>query len=86
MLKNAVDNFLHWRLFAGSLNIEISYTKTAINAFRAMLNNYIYLAYLFKLNTMQHVFLIYNSERLFRLEKSNVNGIKLYCRITRTLG
>ena len=76
MLKNAVDNFLHWRLFAGSLFIEYSYTKTAINAFCAMLNNYIYLAYLFKLNTMQHVFRIYNSERLFILEKSNVNGIK----------
>ena len=30
--------------------IEISYTKKAINGFRAMLNNYIYLAYLFKLN------------------------------------
>ena len=73
MLNNAVDNFLHWRLFAGSLFIEISYTETAINAFRAMLNNYIYLVYLFKLNTMQHVFLIYNSERLFNLEKSNVN-------------
>ena len=76
MLKNSVDNFLQWRLFAGSLFIEISYTKTTINAFRAMLNNYIYPAYLFKLNTMQHVFLIYNSERLFNLEKSNVNGIK----------
>ena len=76
MLKNAVDNFLHWRLFAGSLFIEISYTETAINAFRAMLNNYIYLAYLLKLNTMQHVFLIYNSERLFNFEKTNVNGIK----------
>ena len=25
---------------------------------------------------IQHVFLIYNSERLFNLEKSNVNGIK----------
>ena len=33
-------------------------------------------AYLFKLNTMQRVFLIYNSERLFNLEKSNVNAIK----------
>ena len=76
MLKNAVDNVLNWRLFAGSLFIEISYTKTAINAFLTMLNNYIYLAYLFKLNKMQHVFLIYNSERLFSLEKSNVNGIK----------
>ena len=76
MLKNAVDNFLHWRKFAGSLFIEISYRKTAIKAFPAMLNNYIYLAYLFKLNTMQHVFLIYNSERLFNLEKSNINGIK----------
>ena len=77
MLKNAVDNFLHWRLFAGSLFIEISYTETVINAFRAMLKNYIYLAYLLKLNTMQHVFfLIYNSERLFNLEKPNVNGIK----------
>ena len=76
MLKNAVDNFLHWRLFAGSLFIEISYTKMAINAFRGMLNNYIYLAYLFKLNTMQHVFLIYHSQGLFNLEKSNVNGIK----------
>ena len=77
MLKNAVDNFLHWRLCASSLfNIEIPYTETAINAFRTMLNNYIYLANLFKLNTMQHVFLIYNSERLFNLEKSNVNAIK----------
>ena len=77
MLKNAVDNFLHWRLFARSLFIEMSYTETAINAFRAkLLNNYIYLAYLFKLNTMQNVFLIYNSERLLNLEKSNVNGIK----------
>ena len=76
MLKNDVDNVLHWRLFAGSLFIEISYTETAINAFGAMLNNYIYLAYLLKLNTMQHVFLIYNSERLFNLEKPNVNGIK----------
>ena len=55
MLKNTVDNFLHWRLFARSLFIEISYTETAINAFRAMLNNYIYLAYLCKLNAMQHV-------------------------------
>ena len=69
MFKNTVDNFLHWRLFADSLFIEISYTETAINAFRPMLNNYIYLAYQFKLNTMQHVFLIYNSERLFNLEK-----------------
>ena len=76
MLKNTVDNFLHWRLFAGSLFVEISYTETAINDFHAMLNNYIYLAYLCKLNTMQHVFLIYNSERLFNLEKSNVNFIK----------
>ena len=75
MLKNIVDNILIWRLFAGSLFIEISYTKTAIKAFCAMLNNYIYLAYLCKLNTMQHVLLIYNSERLFNLEKSNVNGI-----------
>ena len=49
MLKNTVDNFLHWRLFAGSLFLEISYTETAINAFRAMLNNNIYLAYLCKL-------------------------------------
>ena len=39
MLKNAVDNFSHWRLFAGSLSIEISYMETAIDAFRAMLNN-----------------------------------------------
>ena len=76
MIKNAVDNVLHWRPFAGSLFIEISYTETVINAFRAMLNNYIYLAYLLNLNTMQHVFLIYNSERLFNLEKPNVNGIK----------
>ena len=76
MLKNAVDNVLHWILFAGSLFIEISYTETAINAFRAMLNNYIYLAYLLNLNTMQHVFLVYNSERLFSLEKPNINGIK----------
>ena len=76
MLKNTVDNFLHWRLFAGSLFIEISCMETAINAFRAMLNNYIYLAYLCKLSTLQHAFLIYNSERLFNLKKSNVNGIK----------
>ena len=41
MLKNAADNFLQWRLFAGNLFIEISYTETAINAFRAMLSNYI---------------------------------------------
>ena len=37
MLKITVDKFLHWRLFAGSLFFEISYTETAINAFRAML-------------------------------------------------
>ena len=74
MLKNAADNFLQWRLFAGSLFIEISYMEMAINAFCAMLNNYIYLAYLFKLNAMQHVFLIYNSKRLLNSEKSNINA------------
>ena len=36
-----------------------------------MLNNYVYLTYSFKSNTMQHVFIIYNSLRLFNLEKSD---------------
>ena len=76
MLENAVDNFLHWRIFAGSLFIEISWTKAAINAFCAILNNYIYLAFLFKLNTMQHIFLIYKCQRLLNLEKSDISGIK----------
>ena len=34
-----------------------------------MLNNYIYLMYLFKLNKMGHLFLIYNSQTLFDSEK-----------------
>ena len=34
-----------------------------------MLNNYIYLTYLLKSSTMQHVSLIYNSQRWFKPEK-----------------
>ena len=52
------------------LVIEVSQAKTAINAFRAMLNNYIYQTYLFKSNTMLHVFQICNSQTWFKLEKS----------------
>ena len=37
-----------------------------------MPNNYIYLTYPFKSSTVQHVFLIYNSERWFKLENRNV--------------
>ena len=52
MLKNAVDNFSTGDYLQAVYLLKFSYTETVINAFRAMLNNYIYLAYLFKLNTM----------------------------------
>ena len=55
----------------GRLFVEISWTNTAINVFRAMLINYIYLTYIFKSYTMQHVFLTYNSQKLFHFKKSN---------------
>ena len=34
--------------------------------------NYIYLTHLFKSNTMQHVFLIYNSQMQFKLENHTI--------------
>ena len=67
MLVNAVNNFLHWRLSAGRLFIEIWKTKMAINVFRAMLNNYIYLKYL-------HI--KYNAVRFFNLKISKVVQLK----------
>ena len=42
----------------------------AINPSRATLNKHIYLTYLFKLHTMKHVFLIYQFQRRFKLQKS----------------
>ena len=42
----------------------------AINPSRATLNKYIHLTYLFKLHTMKRVFLIYQSQRRFKLQKS----------------
>ena len=69
--RNGVSNFIHCRqLSAGKLFIEISWTDKAIHASPAMLNNYIHLMYLFKLHTIQHVFLIYKSQRRFKLHKS----------------
>ena len=64
------EQLFHWRLSAGKLFVEITWSEMAVNASRAMLNNYIHLTYLFKLQTMQHLFLVYKSQRRFKLQQS----------------
>ena len=48
--------------------------------------NHIYLTHLFKSNTMQNVFLIYNSQRWFKLEKSYHNWRIPNCNLKVRLG
>ena len=68
--QNHVDKFCHWRQLVGRSSIEISQTKTAISVSRVMLNICIYLTYLFKSNTIQHVQPIFKSQRQSKIRKS----------------
>ena len=60
--------------FRAIILLQEAVQKRAISAkreCRAILNNYSFLRYFFKSNTLQHFFLIYNSQRLFNVEKSD---------------
>ena len=47
-----------------------------VNVILAVLNNWIYLTYLFKSNTLLHVFLMYKFQRLFNLDPVYTNTRK----------